>query len=643
MKENNNWSRGFTITEFLILILNRKVTKFDIIWHTGLCPLDKSTPYDCIHPSIQAREIHYIPNWIFKDYFGIPDLFRKVKKKWKRIFKKNDSLDKFNEAPVKLEKLLERAIVKNILPSIRAIHNLSSGGKYSVDLTYIKRKQGVITETYQAVIQETESNQMKFQILLPHIPNVGGVLYKKSYGLDNQLYLENKNGRLRVLPNSVSDFSTEFPYEPQILQGRFTQINQVVPSNYADVYLRLIVPVSDKKVKTPSSILERSGSLIFDNEEFNVTDTVMGISFRTGAGFSEIEVNGKRYHYYFAKKIFILECLDKNDLDSFKLETEQIRLAFAFLCGNLYREEAYYLSSNSSDFKEIEGVWYEKEPNSIITINQIVNPQFFFQDFRDRNEEYQGKYGKFHELFSTKLFSKLCDTMLSEDKIQRAIKLLVDGSGNADAIQQGALYSVAIETLTGYLAGKNDDKLKPIQNNETSEKILKELTDVLLSNSGAIGEDGLEILKKKIKALNNPTNIDKLTETFKIYGFALTEANRTTISKRNKYLHGSSPLKTKEQFKLNKLALELHYLAGCLILKFIGYEGHVMNLPLWMILNNQEKFIELSKSNMQKMKKLLKELQKALARKDEEKIRELKSSLEKAFDTDEMRNMIEII
>ncbi|GAJ04584.1 unnamed protein product, partial [marine sediment metagenome] len=44
---------------------------------------------------------------------------------------------------------------------------------------------------------------------------------------------------------------------------------------------------------------------------------------------------------------------------------------------------------------------------------------------------------------------------------------------------------------------------------------------------------------------------------------------------------------------LELIALRLHFLIGCLILKYVGYEGHVMNLPVCHYFANREQLNEL--------------------------------------------------
>jgi len=131
LHKKNEWSKALTKLELLFLILTKKVNQFDVIWHTGLCPKGMAHPKECIHSSIQVGELSSLPHCLFKESFGLSELLRNIKKK---LFSKKDGFNRLTETPIETPKLLENAITKKVIPSIRAIQNLSTGGKYSIDL-----------------------------------------------------------------------------------------------------------------------------------------------------------------------------------------------------------------------------------------------------------------------------------------------------------------------------------------------------------------------------------------------------------------------------------------------------------------------------------------------------------------------------
>lgn len=626
-----------------------EIKEFTSIWHRGVCPNRERHPVNCVHKAVSAKDLSNVPKFLFLKYFGTFHFFYAIKRWGKNKFNLKSDIEKFQETPIETpEFILKDSINKKVLSTIRAIQNLSSGGEYDVNLIYFNKEDPpeVIKKKYKVRFKETAENYFGFQIILPEFPDVGGVEHQESYGLNRQLFLVNETETISVGKNSVTDFSTKYPYLPQILRGRFTQLNQIVESNYENVFMRLVIPLKIKKPKLPTSILERKGTLFFDKEEFNIKDSLMGVKLRLGTEYSELRINGLIYHCYSVQEsLLIIECLNKTDIDSFKETTKRIRLGLAFLSGDYYSGETYYLSSHNDDFDKIEGVWYEKEFETKRTKNQIINPLHFFQSFRyDGKGVHNEKHKKHHKMFSSDLFSLLCMAMLDkEEEILRTVQLVVSGSANPDPIQKGALYSVAIETITNYLSEKNGDKIKPIKDKAISKSVRKDFNSILSGYKEAIGEKGITILTKKIENLNSPTNRDKLIKPFEILGIELCDDDVQAIGKRNDYLHGRIPLEDNEEFELEKLALKLHFLVSCLVLKWIGYEGHIIYLPIWAIMKDEEKSMDLYLSRTEQEMLLFEELRKSMEAEDQNRFEELKLEAQEFYKAHEMNNLIRII
>ncbi len=608
----NKWSKPFTALDIILLVIRGKIKEFTVVWYNHLCPDGASNPYECIHRSKVAKELNFLPKFIFRKYFGVNKIFISGYTKIQEKFKHDDrdfDLDKPLEAP----KLLENALEKKLIPSIRAIQNMSSGGEYSVELEYKTLENKLVRKSYPIRFLETQTGYYEFQVIMSEFPNVGGVKYMDSYGLDKELILISEVDTLRIKDSSITDFSTQYPYLPQILTGRFTHINQVVNSDYKNTFFRLILSMEVTDMISPLNILARTNSIVFDKEHFNVHSTVIGTYFRSGGAYTELTIQGRSYHYYCLKEygLIIIDCMDRDDLTSFKGKTEIIRLAFAFLSGKLYRGTAYYVSASSNLFEEIEGVWYEKELALINTNRQIINPRYFFENYKTESQAYQEKYRKYHELFSNQLFSNFCNALLEQEELLRAVQLIVSASGNSDPIQQGALYSVAIETLTSFISEKHSERVNPIKDKQLAKEVVSLLSDTLTQYQAVIGEEGVNILKNKLENINQPTNRDKLVIPFQIYGLELSDKDKENIGRRNEYLHGRTPLSIEQTFELETLALDLHYLVGCLILKYIGYAGFVIYLPAWALINNKHKFKESIDEKSQMEFKFLEELREA--------------------------------
>ena len=99
---------------------------------------------------------------------------------------------------------------------------------------------------------------------------------------------------------------------------------------------------------------------------------------------------------------------------------------------------------------------------------------------------------------------------------------------------------MALETLTAALGDKKAKDLKPVEDDAVFQKLRKDFLSVLKNHEGSISPQGITILQKKMDTLNSPTNQDKLTKPFEVYGITATEEDKTAIKNRNNYLHGRS-------------------------------------------------------------------------------------------------------
>ena len=116
------------------------------------------------------------------------------------------------------------------------------------------------------------------------------------------------------------------------------------------------------------------------------------------------------------------------------------------------------------------------------------------------------------------------------------------------------------------------------------QNIKPEFENLLNTLTGSsLNEDQVRILKNKINNLNQPTNRDSLTAPFVKLGYNLSSIEIKCIDNRNRFLHGSLPVKTNdedENFKeLYFNSITIHKLIYILILKLIGFDGHIINYP----------------------------------------------------------------
>ena len=448
-------------------------------------------------------------------------------------------------------------------------------------------------------------------------PLVHGVMHEESYGLHRELWLKGEKTIIHIQKNSVFDFETKFPTQPQVLKGRFKQANFHIDSEYENQFNRLIILIQDDKPISPQNILETTGYNVYDNDSFNINQSLIGLSFKTGGPYTTLNIAKSSYNFYNVtdvkskRTLLVIESQNKEDLDVFRQKAEVIRIAFAILSGRFYGDTCCYVSSNDSSFKEINGAWLEIEKESVISARQIIN----FESCKYVKKELPANR------VSSEQFSQLCEKLYNDKELFRVSEIVISAIGNKDPIQQGALYAVALETLTTNLGDK--ESKKPIEDRKVASEVVKELKSTLERYKNKISEESFNILDKKINSINSPTNKDKLIKTFANYGIELSNEDEQIIGKRNLYLHGSKPLKTSDIFELTQISLRLHTLIVSLLLKYAGYSGHVVNLDFYAHLLDEKRRNNFLLEFSSKLDELMQEVQEATMERDNEKLNAL--------------------
>lgn len=641
LNNKKQWQGSYWFPQILFYALKGNIKPHTFLWNNKLVNDGCEHPSQCIYARKKAFEL--LPFWLFGSNLKILaiNLINRVKK----ALRKKDSWEKMIQTPIETPSILKDASTIYLVPSITAIHDFAGAGEYMVKLIYGDIQIDDIQSTeFPIELVRDKKPGISFEVTMAEPPQVGGVLHKESYGLHHRLFLKSENENIAVEKNSAFDFSTRFPYKPQILKGRFSQANLIVPSQYKNVYNRLILKAEDDKLLGPLDFIERSGSHLFDYEKFNVHPSLMGMSFRTGGGHIEIELDKKSYRFFeVADALYFIDGLDPEDLKIFKQKTETIRIALAILSGKFYGGECNYITSSSPDFIEIEGIWYEIERGSVLSNRRVIDLQFFRTTFKESDHDYESKYKAINKAIEPKLFSDLCTALWSNEDLLHAAELVISGMGNQDPVQQGALYSVALETLTAALGNKKDKDLKPVEDDAIFQKLKNDFLAVLKNYEPSISPQGISILQRKMDTLNSPPNQDKLTKTFEVYGIIVAEEDKAAIKNRNKYLHGRSPLKRELQFELMQISRRLHTLIVALLLKSIGYSGHIINLDAYAYINDEEKLFEFISEQKETIEASLAEMQKAGYKKDNAEFTKAKDKLAQYLDTNKLSNMVRII
>ncbi|TCC99536.1 hypothetical protein [Pedobacter hiemivivus] len=637
LTESNHWVGPYSFAGIIAEIVRTKIHLHTPVWSKHLSDGESEHPQKCIKRRKAAHEV--LPRWLFSA--NIRETLRIWKKSIGKRISKDDGMAKILSKPLETGTLLNNAPVKYVLPSLTRISDFKALNKFEITLFYFTRESQVESSKHTAYTKHTDGQGFSFNIIMESIPDVGGVLFKESYGLHRSLYLQNKASTIKTGENSVKNFSTRVPYQPQQLKGNFSNLKTLTASEYNACYQRVIVPIRDTEFVGPAGSVLSTGRLICDKEAFNSHDSLIGPRFRTGISFLEMQIEGYSYQIYDLNESFmVIDSQQIMDHEVFRRHSLAIRKALGVVSGKYYADEAYYLTAQDQDFKSIEGPWFVFENETVITSRRVIDTQVF-----DRHKEdvKAGLSAGDRLPMSIQVFEGLCNKIVKEDEILRTVELVISAMGNSDPVQQGAMYSVALETLTGLLSKINEDKLNPVQDKEVFKRLKAELEGVVAGFSSEISVEGIQILNNKIRALNSPTNRDKLVKTFALYGINLTKEEIKTINERNTYLHGNSPLDASFAYELEQISLKLHNLILKLLLKYVGYSGHVVNLAALEFTKDETRIREYAEKVQQFSSNGLAEIKKIVEQKDFKKLSVAKEKWLKEVEQHKLPPIIEII
>lgn len=282
------------------------------------------------------------------------------------------------------------------------------------------------------------------------------------------------------------------------------------------------------------------------------------------------------------KTYFVIESTEEIEIDEFKESVDTILYLIAIFNGDWYRDDLFIYSKklDEDQWKGYKSLQFFFNKKSILTKYKICDTSRCSQYLEHLGQKEIGK--KICKCMDNSTLSLIANKIFKDAKIKRIIELIMEGTNSKSIVLRASVFSVAIETLTNIVYKKNTETLNPIKDKKLAAKVSEKLYEVIDEYSSFMTEDAVRIYNKKINNLNTPANVDKLTNSFAILGIKLNDHDKKTIKARNTFLHGSTPFKNfeinKEKEKEFKLLItKLRFLICMLLLKHLGYKGHLYN------------------------------------------------------------------
>ncbi len=280
----------------------------------------------------------------------------------------------------------------------------------------------------------------------------------------------------------------------------------------------------------------------------------------------------------------VIDSSIKQTYKEFSEKVYSICIGLGYITGHYPGNKGYFFAYSNRDKKEFKHFQFTHLRKSI---NLGFSPIYVNAYPYIRDKGLAEKYQNLIRPVSIIEFSKLCDNINSSIEFQSTLMLILESSEASLLFRPGG-YAIALETLSDIIIGDLKLKLAPIKDKTLAKNIRKAFTDILDENSASIDPDDIKTLKIRIDQFNQITNKSRLKAPFDLQGIELLKEDLDILETRNDFLHGRVPDITKagEDRSLDRINKDLYYasirlytLLNILILKWIGYDNRVLNIP----------------------------------------------------------------
>lgn len=416
------------------------------------------------------------------------------------------------------------------------------------------------------VIFKRENNEFSFEFdelklnVKKNTYDLGNIIKKGSF-LSGKLHLKFEN---LFLGNFVKGFTSNI-YEKSFSKSKLQ-------------YFKFIIPL-ENKINFNYQLAP-----FFYKDEFSDWSSV---GFSIEAEDEKIFVQQKEIKKGQTQKCYLIfESNKKQAFREFSKKIFALRVSLGYIIGNFAGNRGYFFSYGNIERKNFNSFCFETQRGEIKNFMQPINrnPYAWLTTRNKRKAEYIYKKYKLRTL-SIAEFSKLYKITLENDDFLAILLLMLESSESSLLLRPGG-YSIILESLSSIIVGREDEKLNPIISKAEAKKFRTELLEVLKSYENNKFFKDNKTLKVRLDNINQVTNKEKLVLPFKILKINLLDEDIKIINSRNDFLHGRIPdyRNLGLDRNINEKDRDMYYasvrfytIINMLILKFIGYDGYVLN------------------------------------------------------------------
>lgn len=282
-------------------------------------------------------------------------------------------------------------------------------------------------------------------------------------------------------------------------------------------------------------------------------------------------------------------CIESKKRQSYEVFSEKahaVKNGFGYLTGYLAGNKGYYFAYSKKEMQIPVSFYFCGFRNEIRSLYTPIHSNPY--GYARSTPKLASKLTKDPTLREVSIleFSKLCETLHGSLSFSVVVLLILESSVASLLFMPGG-FAIALETISDLIADTKTT-LAPIKDKALSKAIRKELTDVIKTHSSFILPEDLKVLFARIDQINQTTNGARLKAPFDKLNIKLLPEDLVVLQTRNDFLHGRTPdiAKDGKERTTSKTNRELYYasmrfytLLNILILKWVGFDGRVVNYP----------------------------------------------------------------
>ncbi|MCW2118633.1 hypothetical protein [Flavobacterium sp. 7A] len=265
--------------------------------------------------------------------------------------------------------MLKRKYHKNIEKEIAKVENLLADKNF-----IILNDSFPIDNCEIELSKNNDKNNFDFNLKLKTKLNPDQITFQK-LGLNENFRVVSNNVTYIIPAKGTTKISAKSFAQSENIKGELSTLHSELFPLELNSFFRLLIKIEESNLTT-----------IFLGSEYSCNETHYSL------GLINIEIENRIFHTYRYKKneinYLVIECLNEINFQLFRNICETTLKSIGFLTGNWYQKEHYFFSYESLYFEEPSTFYYCYFGNSVISNQEIINPQQYRQFINTDCQDY---------------------------------------------------------------------------------------------------------------------------------------------------------------------------------------------------------------------------------------------------------------